>query len=411
MATLSLTEWEPRRALRLRPDTAAVLRTVFGARVEPAPDQVGSDVLWDVTPSGVVGAVQRGPDLVVIRPKIDVENVLFLLGVGSGRDPWDAAEDARLARAPDLTTAVAALFARLAQQALARGVLRGYREERADLTTVRGRIDLATQLRRRPGMGIPLAVEYSEHDEDTLENRLLLAAARALKPLTGRSPHASRGLHRIRGLLSEVTPVHVPPTRVPAVQWTRLNAHYRPAVELARTILGRGGIDIGLGDASALGITLDMAKVFEDFLCTAMGSALTALGGHTRTQDPWFLDADSRVRMKPDLVWYRAIGSPRAVIDAKYKRERPAGYPDADIYQMLAYCTALDLTDGHLVYAQGNDTAQSARVVHGGPTIHAHGLDLSASPRDLMRQVARLAERVAAPTEPRAIARPPAATR
>src|SRR5665648_1023771 len=131
----------------------------------------------------------------------------------------------------------------------------------------------------------------------------------------------------------------------------------------------------------------------------------------TLGQDPWFLDADSRVRMKPDLVRYRAIGSPRAVIDAKYKRERPAGYPDADIYQMLAYCTALDLTDGHLVYAQGNDTAQSARVGHGGPTIHAHGLDLSASPRDLMRQVARLAERVAAPTEPRAIARPPAATR
>src|SRR5665647_241106 len=138
MTTLSLTEWEPRRALRLRPDTAAVLRAVFGARVEPAPDQVGSDVLWDVTPSGVVGAVQRGPDLVVIRPKIDVENVLFLLGVGSGRDPWDAAEDAQLARAPDLTTAVAALVARLAQLALARGVLRGYREERADLTTVRG---------------------------------------------------------------------------------------------------------------------------------------------------------------------------------------------------------------------------------------------------------------------------------
>ena len=45
---------------------------------------------------------------------------------------------------------------------------------------------------------------------------------------------------------------------------------------------------------------------------------------------------------------------PRAVIDAKYKAEKPAGYPNADLYQMLAYCTALRLSDGHLVYAKGS---------------------------------------------------------
>jgi len=31
-----------------------------------------------------------------------------------------------------------------------------------------------------------------------------------------------------------------------------------------------------------------------------------------------------------------------------------AGYPNADLYQLLAYCTLLGLPAGHLVYTRGN---------------------------------------------------------
>jgi 5-methylcytosine-specific restriction enzyme subunit McrC len=42
------------------------------------------------------------------------------------------------------------------------------------------------------------------------------------------------------------------------------------------------------------------------------------------------------------------------VADAKYKLEYSAGrYPNADHYQMLAYCTALEVPIAWLVYAQG----------------------------------------------------------
>jgi 5-methylcytosine-specific restriction enzyme subunit McrC len=39
----------------------------------------------------------------------------------------------------------------------------------------------------------------------------------------------------------------------------------------------------------------------------------------------------------------------------KYKAEKPGGFPDADLYQLLAYCTTLRLPVGHLVYAEGNE--------------------------------------------------------
>lgn len=84
-----------------------------------------------------------------------------------------------------------------------------------------------------------------------------------------------------------------------------------------------------------------MAKVFEAFLCAQLSPRLTQRGGITRTQDRWHLDVDQQVAMAPDLIWYADGPAPTAVIDAKYKAEKPGGYPDADLYQMLAYCTAL----------------------------------------------------------------------
>jgi 5-methylcytosine-specific restriction enzyme subunit McrC len=70
---------------------------------------------------------------------------------------------------------------------------------------------------------------------------------------------------------------------------------------------------------------------------------------------------------------------------------------------MLAYCTALRLDQGHLVYAKGNATERTHVVRHAEIEIHAHTLDLAAHPADLLGQVDDLADRVAAasgrPTE------------
>jgi 5-methylcytosine-specific restriction enzyme subunit McrC len=71
-------------------------------------------------------------------------------------------------------------------------------------------------------------------------------------------------------------------------------------------------------------------------------------------QDRHYLDQAAKVTLRPDIVW-KIRGSPVAVVDAKYKSEKPVGYPNADLYQLLAYCTILGLRKGHLVYAKGNE--------------------------------------------------------
>jgi 5-methylcytosine-specific restriction enzyme subunit McrC len=124
-------------------------------------------------------------------------------------------------------------------------------------------------------------------------------------------------------------------------------------------------------------------------------------------QDAHTLDEASAVRMRPDFVLYGPDGTPCAVADAKYKAERavnkarrPGGFPEADLYQMLAYCTALGLPEGHLVYAKGNAAHAAHRVRHAGVLIHQHALDLDQEPAGLLADIGEVADRMRAVPSP-----------
>ena len=98
--------------------------------------------------------------------------------------------------------------------------------------------------------------------------------------------------------------------------------------------------------------------------------------------------------MYPDLSWW-AESRPLFVGDAKYKKP-DRGFQHADIYQMLAYCTAADLPSGLLVYAAGEDTPVTYKIRHTGKTIEVASLDLQGTPEDILGEVRGLAARVMA---------------
>lgn len=91
-----------------------------------------------------------------------------------------------------------------------------------------------------------------------------------------------------------------------------------------------------------------------------------------------------------------------AVVDAKYKAEKPAGYPNADLYQLLAYCTVLGLDRGYLVYAKGGEELAHHVVRRSSIEIIRHAVDLDAEPTVLLNQMQDLASHIAASS-----ARPP----
>jgi 5-methylcytosine-specific restriction enzyme subunit McrC len=59
---------------------------------------------------------------------------------------------------------------------------------------------------------------------------------------------------------------------------------------------------------------------------------------------------------------------------------------------MLAYCTALGVSHGHLVYARGNQRPAHYTVRNSAVEIICHVLDLGQSPSALLVQVGRVAQ-------------------
>ena len=174
----------------------------------------------------------------------------------------------------------------------------------------------------------------------------------------------------------------------------RLNEHYRNVVELSRLVLQQNAFESRRGDVRASGFLMDMNKVFQEFLTVALREALglsERAFGESKVDS---LDEDNRVRLEPDLVW-REGGRYVFVGDAKYKRVRDERVPNADLYQLLAYVTALDLPGGLLVYAKDDDDPETRGMTYDicntNKCLEVAILDLSGTLEDVLGRVKGLA--------------------
>ena len=301
----------------------------------------------------------------------------------------------------DVLEAVALAFSRRTQRAIHRGLLRGYRREEEALHTVRGQIRFADQIGRRYGLPLPIEVAYDEYTEDIEHNRLLKTAIHRLAHAHIRSMAVRQELCRLRSAFDMVQLGTYWRGAVPEIRYTRLDEHYRPAVELARLIIENSSLELFGGQVSGASFLIDMNVVFERFLYVALGETL-GLG-----EDRWQrgrslkLDEGGSINMEPDLSWWALATNENElracfVGDAKYKKLDTPGFRHADIYQMLAYCTAADLPSGLLIYAAGEDVSGKYRINHAGKTIEVATLDLSGAPEHILGGVDRLADRVRA---------------
>ncbi|REE98216.1 McrC family protein [Thermomonospora umbrina] len=391
MTVITLTEHGAAVSLPL--DDAVGRALVASRLAEAAPDPYVPG-RWRLRAKGKVGVVRvtaSGGAAATMRivPKVPIHRLLFLLGYALDPKGWRE-EDVTADAEPDLLPALARLFERQADKALRQGLLQGYRSVEETSLLLRGRIREADQIRRHHGRSFPIEIIHDEYTPDIAENRLLRTACDRLLRLPSGVPRDVRiRLLRLRVRLADITPVgrgHALPEWRPS----RLNVRYRPALRLASLVLAGASVEHRPGDVTVSGFLFDMAKVFEDFVTISLREAL-APSGRCVLQGSVHLDEDRAIRIIPDLVHRAADGTPLAVADAKYKAEKPEGFPDADLYQMLAYCTALGLRNGHLIYAKGNAPHAVHRVRHAGVLIHQHALELDQAPAGLLAEVRSLA--------------------
>ena len=399
MERLSLTEYatsEPVRLTREQLDALHALDPSPAIDVRPTPGEPGK---YDLTPGSMVGMV-RLPDLVVeIAPKVPIARVMFLISysLGSLRLLRNVVD---LAGPPaDLVEAMVRLFHAAVRQATHRGLLQGYRTRDEALNVVRGRIRIDDQLRRRFGLAFPIEVRYDEFTPDIEHNRLLKAAVHRLARLPLRSPKSRRLLSAMRAVFVNVSDVEYQPHALPDLPINPLNAHYQPALALARLILSSGAVELAAGEVRAASFLIDMNRVFEDFVVVALREELQ-LTEYTFPQQAGgrrlWLDTEKRVQLQPDLSWWDGDRC-TFVGDVKYKRSSGQDARNSDLYQALAYAVATGLPSALLIYAAADDADEDAGTTYhimGGKCLEEAVLDLRGAESELLERVGSLAAKV-----------------
>ena len=191
--------------------------------------------------------------------------------------------------------------------------------------------------------------------------------------------------------------VAVEPDDLDRIAITRLNAHYEPALRLARLLLANLTLVDQRGGTTASSFLVDMNKLFERFVTERLRRALRGRL-EVRPEPPVQLGEGraGRVLMKPDLEFRRRTAEVY-VGDIKYKLTADARARNADYYQLLAYTTALDLPEGVLIYclADGGRPERSVTVRHAGKVLHTRAIDLTGSAADVAAELAAMANWIA----------------
>ena len=98
-----------------------------------------------------------------------------------------------------------------------------------------------------------------------------------------------------------------------------------------------------------------------------------------------YLGVGNRVAMNPDLEFRRSIEwiGAQYVADVKYKLTKDGRARSSDYYQLLAYATALNLTEGMLIYATSDGSPPENEVVvrHSEQSLYTFRINLSGSSR------------------------------
>ena len=390
MLKIDLTEYEDGEPVRLSHRELVTLHdSGLGVGVRPDPAEDGKYIL---KPGPTVGAAEFDSMSILIRPKIGIPQLLSIACYAMTKFKL------RLERFnfdPDesLADVLALILTSLARRAFSQGLLHDYVTREESLYTVRGRILFDEQMRRRYSIPLPIEVRYEEFTDDILANRLVKAAAARLGAMRLRQPLSRQGLSWTAAVLDSVSYVSFPSVDVPEVTFNRLNEHYRGVVELSRLILRHTTFEANRGEFRAFGFRMNMNEVFQEFVTVALREELRLPVGAFGESWICSLDRDNEIGLRPDLVW-REGSSYRFVGDAKYKDITGEEARSGDLYQLLAYVTALNVPGGMLVYAEGEADEVVHEVRHRGKRLEVATLDISGDLDKVLSRVGKLAERI-----------------
>jgi 5-methylcytosine-specific restriction enzyme subunit McrC len=385
ISTTVVREYEEREVELTSADATALSAAASSAlSVRPA-----SNDRYYVRATSYIGTLSAGQARVLIVPKAPIANVFHLLEP-SGTAMTTGPEVFEYERSLELVPAFATFFARVTERSIGRGLPRQYRVQEDALLAVRGRVDVARQV-RAGGLPLPLWCRFDEYTPNTRTNRIVRAATSLLAYLPGVAPATRQLLRRLLTMFEDVGTLEGGDLNGSSA-FTRLDEHMEPAERLARLVLDSLAIESRGGARDAPTFLVDMNKVFEEFVGERLRSLL-----HprllVRQQETFpFNTSHRQPRINPDLV-LRQGAAIAYVADTKYKLLGDEWGRAPDYYQLLAYTDALDVPEGLLIYCDDGATAppRVVDVPNTAKSLVTKAIPLDGRPADIDRQMEALA--------------------
>jgi 5-methylcytosine-specific restriction enzyme subunit McrC len=346
---------------------------------------------YRLTPLGHVGVIVVPHCRLVIRPKIPLRNLFHLL---DPLTPVPIHED-RVDH-PDGSEVLDFLAGRLAHllaERAAAGLHRAYAERAQSGPYLHGRLDVAAQVGNPGGRKDRLHCRYDDFTVDVPCNRLPRATAELVlrSPLLGDRVRAA--LVQQLGAFAGVEPMALTRDSVRSVTPDRLTEAYRPLLDVCRLLAEGLGPGERAGSETCPAFLLDMERVFEQYVTGRLVATLDPGGPLSASVQP-LLVVNERVagqpdiHMRPDVVLAHE-GERFLVLDAKWKRPTRNRLVTEDLYQMLAYCTALGVSRGVLVYPGDGERVWRYRLPRTPTVVEVRQVTVSGSQEDCLRSLHR----------------------
>jgi 5-methylcytosine-specific restriction enzyme subunit McrC len=355
--TVVLTE-RTATACSLTPADLDFLLSQHRTRFEIVPaDQAG---WYRITPLGFVGVVIAPHCRFVLQPKIPVRCLLHLLDPLAELTPFLDRTD--VAPGTEALNFLAGQLARLLGERLRAGLHQAYVERLTCGPVLQGRVDVTAQLRQPSLARDRLHGRLDEHTPDVPCNQLLKSTVEFLL----RSPLLAVAVRALlQGCLRSLATIQSVPldaNSVAAAAPDPLTEAYRPLWDLCRFLINNLAPDQAPGPAPAPAFLLDMQRIFERYVTAGIEAAAGPRKRHTMAAQRSFqaseqADGQPGVHMRPDLTVSRR-DKPIVVLDAKWKQLPAGALIPEDLYQAIAYATALGVRRAVLVYPGRLDRAR-----------------------------------------------------
>jgi len=314
-----------------------------------------------IKPKNLVGVVQIGDLTLQIFPKLlktesyekleshktlIMGNLLKMLAIG-GEIPIKPSEIAEILseKAPFLEVLIS-VYSQKLLETLRYHRYYTYRKVEEDLNHVKGQINFERYASRWHKRHI-IPIRYNDRTMDNLLNRTLKYGAYLMARLT-RSNENYRRLKSAMGVLEGVSTIPVSVHETYLIRFNRLNAVFKPLVELARIFIAGATVRLQTGKIETFTFLVPMERVFERFVAGLLTSNSDGARPKEFEEDPdsqqpiGFLLVEGKFQLIPDIV-IKMKDERRIIIDTKYKilnkEDKKLGVSQSDLYQMYAYAS------------------------------------------------------------------------